>query len=77
VTEPLKALADKVWFDTRLKVTSPASYSSYLFDDLRVDEALLSEKINKVKLSEIGNTYNTRKINLLIDFLVKRFSEKL
>jgi hypothetical protein len=77
VAEPLKALADKVWFDTRLKVTSPASYATYLFDDLRVDEALLAETINRVNLVEIGNAYNTRKINWLINFLVKRFAEKI
>ena len=38
---PLKALADKVWADKRFKPSSPASYSAYLFDDLRIDEERL------------------------------------
>jgi predicted transcriptional regulator of viral defense system len=77
VAEPLKALTDKVRSDTHMKVTSPSSYDVYLFDDLRIDETLLAGLIKKANLAEIGKAYNNRKINWLIDFLIKRFAEKI
>lgn len=71
IAEPLKALADKVWFDKRFKPTSSASYASYLFDDLRVEENALFQFINVDFINEIIRIYSSRKITWLMFFLLR------
>ena len=73
MAEPLKVLADKIWADKRFYPTSPASFSDYLFDDLRLDESVLNTLFNQDRMNEIQNLYNTRKIDWLAAFLTKRF----
>lgn len=73
MAEPLKALADKVWSDKRFKPTSTASYHEYLFDDLRIDEDVLSRYINLVFMQELDQVYASRKITWLINFLKKQY----
>lgn len=70
---PLKALADKIWLDKRFKPISPSSYAEYLFDDLRIDEKILEEYLNAVKLDELEKVYSSRKISWFIAFLKKEF----
>jgi hypothetical protein len=69
IATPLKALADKVWTDKRFKPTSPASFKSYLFDDLRIDETTLSTFVTVENLAEIGKKYTMRKVGWMVDFL--------
>jgi hypothetical protein len=73
ITEPLKALADKIWTDKRFRPISPASYTDYIFKDLRIDEAVLAENFITEKAKVIQDNYSSRKINWLIDFLQKKF----
>ncbi len=73
---PIKALADKIWFDKRFKPTSLKSYSSYLFDDLRIDEEILKNYIDLIFLEQLVKVYSARKINWLAEFLIKEFSLK-
>ena len=75
IAEPLKALADKVWFDKRFKPTSTASYHDYLFDDLRIDEDVLSQHINLGFMQELDKVYSSRKITWLISYLKKQYLE--
>ena len=77
MAEPLKALADKIWTDSRFKPTSTASYTDYLFDDLRIDEDTLAPLIIPDRLGIIGQAYATRKILWLIEYLLKRFGGAL
>ena len=73
ITEPIKALADKVWTDKRFKPTSPASYADYLFEDLRIDEATLAGYYNKLNMNNLRQAYSTRKVTWMVDFLQKRY----
>ena len=73
MAEPLKALADKVWMDKRLKPTSPSSYGDYLFRDLRIDRESLAGYYNSTKLNEVDMAYQSRKIRWLTSFLNKLF----
>lgn len=75
ITEPLKTLADKVWSDKRFRPTSASSYNSYLYDDLRIERTVLKEYFNIEKLNEIKTTYKSRKIDWLIEFLIKSLKE--
>lgn len=75
ITEPLKTLADKVWTDKRFKPTSVSSYSTYLNDDLRIDRITLKEYFNIEKLQRIKTVYKSRKIDWLIEFLIKSLKE--
>jgi len=74
IAMPVKALADKVWTDKRFKPTSPASFESYLFDDLRIDEATLMDFAKAEKLLEIKTRYATRKVGWMVDFLIKKMT---
>ncbi len=69
---PIKALADKVWTDKRFKPSSPASFESYLFDDLRIDETTLTGVLTSGNLREIKEKYSTRKVGWMVDFLFKK-----
>jgi hypothetical protein len=69
---PIKALADKVWTDKRFKPSSPASFQSYLFDDLRIDETTLSGFLTAEKLLEVKEKYSTRKVGWMVDFLMNK-----
>ena len=73
MTEPLKALADKVWTDRRFKPTSAASYSGYLFTDLRIDEDSLAPMVLSDRINVIEKAYATRKVQWLMKYLQKRF----
>lgn len=73
MAEPLKALADKVWTDNRFKPTSTASYTDYLFADLRIDEDTLAPLIVSDRISVIEQAYATRKVLWLMSYLLKRF----
>jgi hypothetical protein len=74
MSEPLKAIADKVWTDSRFKPTSPGSYTDYLFADLRIDEGTLALHIKPDRTDVIRQAYKTRKISWLMDYLLKRFN---
>lgn len=73
IAEPIKALADKVWTDKHFHPTSPASYTDYLFEDLRVDEAILAGSYNKNNIIDLEHAYSTRKVSWMVEFLHKRF----
>ena len=73
ITEPIKALADKVWTDKRFQPTSPASYADYLFEDLRIDEATLAGVYNKFNMNNLVHAYSTRKVTWMVEFLSKRY----
>ena len=70
---PLKALADKIYLDKRFKPTSPSSYAGYLFEDLRIDEQILMEYLNKEKIEELDKIYSSRKITWFTRFIKKEF----
>jgi len=71
ITEPIKALADKVWTDKRFQPTSPASYADYLFEDLRIDEDTLAGYFNKFNINNLVQAYSTRKVTWMVEFLQK------
>ena len=73
IAEPLKALADKVWTDSRFKPTSKTSYTDYLFVDLRIDEASLAPLIASDNFAAIEQAYATRKVLWLMEYLLKHF----
>lgn len=73
VTEPIKAMADKVWTDKRFQPTSPASFADYLFEDLRIDEATLAGFYNKFNMNNLVRSYSTRKVTWMVEFLQKRY----
>jgi hypothetical protein len=73
MAEPLKALADKVWTDSRFKPTSTASYTDYLFADLRIDEDTLAPLVVSDRIVAIEKAYATRKVLWLMEYLLKRF----
>jgi len=73
IAEPLKALADKVWTDRRFKPNSRASYSDYLFADLRIEEDALTPLVVSDRIVVIEQAYATRKVRWLMEYLLKRF----
>jgi hypothetical protein len=73
MTEPLKALADKVWTDKRFQPVSAQSFRDYLFSDLRVDESLLEGFIRESDCQSLEKVYNSRKISFMLRFLEKHF----
>ena len=73
ITEPIKALADKVWTDKRFQPTSQASFADYLFEDLRIDEATLARFYNKFNMNNLVRSYSTRKVSWMVEFLQKRY----
>jgi hypothetical protein len=72
IKEPIAALCDKIWIDNRFKPTSYASYSNYLFDDLRIDENILS-KYWVESSSEEYTQLLPRKIEWFNQFMHKKF----
>lgn len=74
ISEPLKALADKIWTDKRFRPTSPLSYSTYLFDDLRIDQSTLKELYSIDYLEALKNIYNSRKITWFADYLIRIYN---
>ncbi|MBZ0180105.1 MAG: hypothetical protein K8F36_12505 [Melioribacteraceae bacterium] len=75
IANPLKALADKVWFDKRFKPTSPKSYEEYLFDDLRIDRDILENYLEIDFLNYLVKAYEARKITWFIQYLKKEFNK--
>lgn len=76
IANPLKALADKIWFDKRFKPTSPKSYQTYLYNDLRVDPDILKNYFEENFIEQLNKIYSARKIMWFVDFLKKEFSIK-
>lgn len=76
MTEPLKALADKVWTDKRFKPTSAASYSDYIFKDLRIDENALEALLIHERMIVIEKAYSSRKVLWLMEYLTKHYKFK-
>jgi len=76
MAEPLKALADKVWTDSRFRPTSPVSYEDYLFGDLRIEDDALAPLIKKEEIMAIRQAYSTRKILWLTEYLLKYFGKR-
>ena len=74
ITEPLKALADKVWTDKRFHPSSLASFKIYLFDDLRIDESSLEKYYDEGFLEELNKNYKSRKVRWLTEYLLKLFN---
>ena len=77
IVDPLKALSDKIWTDSRFKPTSTASYADYLFSDLRIDEDVLAPLIVSDRIAVIEQAYDTRKVRWLMEYLQKRFGGAL
>lgn len=73
IANPLKALADKVWLDKRIKPTSPKSYEEYLFDDLRIDRDLLRNYLEMDYLNGLDEVYKARKITWFVQYIKKIF----
>jgi len=73
MTEPLKALADKVWTDKRFRPVSANSFGDYLFSDLRIDETLLEGFYRQSDRQSLEKVHNSRKISLMLRFLEKHF----
>ena len=76
IAEPLKALTDKVWTDKRFKPTSVASYSDYIFKDLRIDENVLETLLKYDRMVVIEKAYSARKVSWLMEYLTKHFKFK-
>lgn len=72
IAKPLKALADKVWLDSRFSPTSSASFSDYLFKDLRIDVNVLSDYLVEESLVELKKNFKQRKISWMVEFLDKK-----
>ena len=73
VASPEKALADKVWTDTRFSGLRLSDYDSYLSEDLRIDREALS-KFDNSRLQTIATAYHSLKISNLVRYL-KRIKE--
>lgn len=73
IAEPLKALADKLWCDSRFKPVSLKDYESYLFEDLRIDESRLGAYINVQSLKNVCVGYKARKIDRLAEMLSRYY----
>ena len=73
MTEPLKALADKVWTDKRFRSVSSNSFRDYLFSDLRIDETLLEGFFRNSDCQSLEKVYNSQKISLMLRYLKKYF----
>jgi hypothetical protein len=68
VASPEKALADKIWADSRFKGARVSDYEAYLLDDLRIDpDALLA--LDRERLDRVVRTYASPKIRKLANYL--------
>lgn len=65
---PEKALADKVWADSRFSGQRVADYEAYLLDDLRVSPEALRD-LDGSRLAVIAKAYSSRKIDRLLSCL--------
>ncbi len=70
IASPEKALVDKVWMDKRFSPTRLSDFDAYLFDDLRIDEALLAT-LDMSKICSIARIFGARKIAMLTRFLAR------
>lgn len=71
LASPEKALVDKVWMDKRFSPTNLGDFPTYLYDDLRLDEARLAT-LDHNRLTVITLAFASRKINMLAKFLTRR-----
>jgi predicted transcriptional regulator of viral defense system len=65
-----KALVDKVWTDKRFSGTNRKDFFQYLEEDLRIELDHLST-LDAGRLHDIDKAYNSRKIHLLVRFLLE------
>ena len=71
ISTPEKALCDQIYLiDKKIKLNTPNDIESYLFHDLRLDEEGL-KNFSVAQLSAINESYQQKKINLLIQFIKK------
>jgi hypothetical protein len=68
VATPEKALADKVWTDKRFSGERIADFTSYLLEDLRIDQRALS-LLSATRLETVAHAYNSAKIDRLVRYL--------
>lgn len=73
ISNPLKALSDKIWTDKRIKTLSYKNFETYLFNDLRIEKELLYEQIKDEDFSTFAKIYSTKKNHQLIKFLKKHY----
>jgi hypothetical protein len=64
IAVPEKALADKVQHDRGIPIRSLRDLETYLYDDLRLDPAVLREMDPRF-LSDLADRYRSRKVRLL------------
>ena len=55
---------------------SVASYSDYIFKDLRIDENVLETLLKYDRMVDIEKAYSTRKVSWLMEYLTKHFKFK-
>ena len=68
IATPAKALADKIWADSRFTPRKTADFHAYLQEDLRISrESLL--RVDEAMIHVIADKYGSRKIRLLRDYL--------
>lgn len=71
IASPEKALVDKVWTDKRFGPANLGDFEDYLFKDLRLDEERLFA-LDANLLDTINHAYASRKVGMLVRFLLKR-----
>lgn len=76
MASPEKALVDKVWTDNkRFSPVKIADFDAYLFEDLRLDEGRLSS-LDRVRCDVIARAFASRKIDMLLRYLVRRQGDR-
>ena len=68
IATPAKALADKIWSDSRFTPRKSKDFRSYLHEDLRIGLDSL-RLIDRTLLALIAEQYGSRKIRLFYDYL--------
>lgn len=72
IATPEKALVDKVWADKYFSPANLKEFDAYLFEDLRLDEALVLA-LNQELFSVICTAYASRKIAMLARCLARHW----
>jgi len=68
VASPEKALADKIWSDSRFKGARVSDFEAYLLDDLRITPDAL-HTLDRERLDRVQNAYASPKIRNLMKYL--------
>lgn len=74
LADPLKSLADKICADRSFNPGLLSSFSSYLFDDLRIDENDLAGYCDFHSLNALAEIYATRKIDRMVKFFSQKYN---